>query len=184
VTVARDVKLQIDFNPAQVGAYRLIGYENRMLEAPDFADDRKDAGEIGAGHTVTAFYEVIPAGLELELPNVDPLKYQITSAATGSDELLTVKLRYKEPEGDTSKLIEVPAVDAGKGLAEASDDFIFSASVASFGMLLRESQYQGLLTMGGVEELAESARGKDPNGHRGEFVELVRKAEELREMGK
>jgi len=211
VTIAKDVKIQIEFNPAEVTAYRLIGYENRLLAAQDFNDDTKDAGEIGAGHTVTAFYEVVPAGVDIELPSVDPLKYQAPvspSATADSGELMTVKLRYKEPDGDTSKLIEMPVTDTGLALADASDDFVFAASVVSFGMLLRgagtpstpplarggeehallpnEGRYgdNGPETLGGftfeaVVEMAQGSMGDDPHGYRAEFISLVELAIEL-----
>ncbi len=182
VTIAKDVKIQIEFNPATVGAYRLIGYENRMLRKEDFNDDTKDAGEIGAGHTVTAFYEIVPAGEELDSPTVDPLKYQTppeTATKYESGELMTVKLRYKEPDGDTSRLLEVPVTDAGLSLADASDDFAFGAAVASFGMLLRGSEHCGEFTYGAVLEMADTALGEDPHGYRREFVDLVQRAVEL-----
>jgi Ca-activated chloride channel family protein len=231
VTIAKDVKIQIEFNPVEVNAYRLIGYENRMLRAEDFNDDTKDAGEIGAGHTVTAFYEIVPAGIEIDLPDIDPLKYQASpldasseggmfsldevggehvlgpkaeaAGANGSEpgeqatgaaprglptsgrpvppaalsgELMTVKLRYKEPDGETSKLIEMPVTDRGLTLAEASDDFVFAASVASFGMLLRGSQHSGDFTYDAVLEMARGSMGDDPFGYRAEFVSLVERA--------
>lgn len=179
VTIAKDVKIQVEFNPAQAAAYRLIGYENRMLRAEDFNDDLKDAGEIGAGHTVTALYEVIPAGSDLPLPGVDPLKYQRpaeANAAAGGGELLTLKIRYKEPEGETSRLLEFPVVDAGETLAEADPDFSFAAAVASFGMLLRGSEHRGDSTFASVLDLAEAGRGGDPRGLRADFISLVRRA--------
>lgn len=193
VTIAKDVKFQIEFNPAEVTAYRLIGYENRLLAAQDFNDDTKDAGEIGAGHTVTALYEIVPAGVEIDLPDVDPLKYQTSIAETGSTdetssgltpaaqtgELMTVKLRYKDPDGDTSRLIEVAVTDAGLALADASEDFAFAAAVASFGMLLRGSQYIPDLTYEAVVELAEASLGQDAHGYRAEFVDLVDRAIQL-----
>jgi Ca-activated chloride channel family protein len=184
VTIAKDVKIQVEFNPAEVAAYRLIGYENRILQAQDFNDDAKDAGEIGAGHTVTALYELVPAGESLdEISTVDPLKYQaqpeeLTQAAS-SGEIMTVKLRYKEPAGDTSELLEFPITDEGMALADASDSFIFAASVASFGMLLRDSPYKGDSTFTGVLELAEQGQGEDVYGYRAEFIELVKRAEGL-----
>ena len=187
VTIAKDVKIQIEFNPAQVSAYRLIGYENRLLAKEDFNDDTKDAGEIGAGHTVTAFYEIVPGGVEVETPGVDPLEYQPTATAESetalpeelSGTMMTVKLRYKEPDGDTSKLMKVRVADAGLTLAEASDDFTFATAVASFGMLLRGSEHVPGFTYGAVLEMAQSSRGEDPNGYRAEFAQLVQRAEEL-----
>jgi Ca-activated chloride channel family protein len=186
VTIAKDVKIQIEFNPAEVAAYRLIGYENRLLQAQDFNDDTKDAGEIGAGHTVTALYELIPAGESIDdIPTVDPLKYQAPPAelaeAADSGETMTVKLRYKEPDGDTSKLLEFPITDGGMALADAPDDFIFAASVASFGMVLRDSPYRGYFTYGAVLELAEQSQGADDYGYRAEFIELVDKAKSIAE---
>jgi Ca-activated chloride channel family protein len=180
VTIAKDVKLQLELNPAQVAAYRLIGYENRLLRAEDFNDDKKDAGEIGAGHTVTAFYELVPAGGEAPAAKVDGLKYQPPAEpAAASDELLTLKLRYKEPEGDTSKLIETAVKDAGKAYPQASEDFQFAAAVAGFGLVLRDSQYKGDLTFGAVAELAQAGRGADASGYRAEMIELVKKARSL-----
>jgi Ca-activated chloride channel family protein len=184
ITIAKDVKLQLEFNPAKVGAYRLIGYENRLLNKEDFNDDRKDAGEIGAGHTVTALYEIVPAGVPLDLPGVDPLKYQkpVAVAVNPSPELLTVKLRYKEPAGETSKLLELPVLDKDLGLDKASGDFRFAAAVASFGMLLRDSGHKGNLTYGSLlEELAGGDMGRDEGGYRREFVDLVKAAQRLKE---
>jgi len=183
VTIAKDVKIQIEFNPLQVSAYRLIGYENRLLRQEDFNDDSKDAGEIGAGHTVTALYEIVPAGRGLQIPGVDPLKYQTPMGTTGvaqSGELLTLKLRYKQPDGETSRLLEFPVRDGNKAYSQASQDFKFAAAVASFGMILRESPYQGNGTLAGVLELAEEGKGSDPHGYRGEFLELVKQARALR----
>ncbi|UCE60967.1 MAG: von Willebrand factor type A domain-containing protein [Phycisphaerales bacterium] len=179
VTIAKDVKIQIEFNPAEVAAYRLIGYENRILAAEDFNDDTKDAGEIGAGHTVTALYEIVPAGEPVDRPAVDPLKYQAVPAETRhayTGETMTVKLRYKEPDGDTSELLEYPITDEGWTFADASDDFVFAASVASFGMLLRDSPHKGSSTFEAVVELAEQSVGEDVHGYRAEFINLVRRA--------
>ncbi len=177
-TIAKDVKLQLEFNPAKVKAYRLIGYENRMLQKEDFADDTKDAGELGAGHTVTALYEIIPYGSTEEIPGVDELKYQdnkISPDAFKSKEILTLKLRYKKPDGKKSKLIEHPLIDRNIALARASDNFKFSAAVASFGMLLRESEFKGNSTYERVLELAREGKGKDYFGYRAEFIQLVEK---------
>jgi len=179
VTIAKDVKIQIEFNPAEVSAYRLIGYENRLLSAEDFNDDTKDAGEIGAGHTVTAMYELIPAGEVVDLPAVDPLKYQTPldiSESAKSGEVMTVKLRYKDPEGDTSRLIERPVIDEGTQFVDASEDFMFASAVASFGMLLRDSPHKGGFTYGAVLEVAQQSLGIDEHGYRREFVELVKQA--------
>ena len=183
VTIAKDVKIQIEFNPLQVSAYRLIGYENRLLRKEDFNDDTKDAGEIGAGHTVTALYEIVPAGKGLQIPGVDPLKYQTpmdTTDVAQSGELLTLKLRYKQPDGETSRLLEFSVRDGGKSYSQASQDFKFAAAVASFGMILRQSPYQGNGTLAAVLELAQEGKGSDPHGYRGEFLELVKQARELR----
>ena len=217
ITIAKDVKIQIEFNPALVGAYRLIGYENRMLAAQDFHDDTKDAGEIGAGHTVTALYEIIPPSKLPAPPNAtseEKLKYQpnlkspADSARRGSlapaaspdrkspataaldeqpasrpllqnGELLTIKLRYKQPDADKSSLIEMPLTDDGRAFAKASTDFRFAASVASFGMILRHSPHRGNATLDAVVELAQSSLGADKSGYRSEFVSLVRSAKAL-----
>jgi Ca-activated chloride channel homolog len=181
LTIAKDVKIQVEFNPAEVNAYRLIGYENRMLKKEDFNDDRKDAGEIGAGHTVTALYEVVPAGQSVETPKVDPLKYQkpAVAATFGKGEMLTVKLRYKKPDGDVSKLLEVPLKDAGAKLARASQDFKFAAAVASFGMMLRDSEHKGNADFESILSVARDAKGSDVGGYRTEFLELVEKAKQL-----
>ena len=183
VPIAKDVKIQIEFNPAHVAAYRLIGYEKRLLRAEDFHDDKKDAGEIGAGHTVTAFYELVPPGKEGNLPKVDALKYQPSadvSAASASNELLTLKLRYKLPQADTSELLTFPVVGPAKPLAEASPDFRFAAAVAGWGMLLRDSEHKGLATFQMVTELAQAAKGDDPFGYRAEFLRLVTTSEAVR----
>lgn len=179
LTIAKDVKIQVDFNPAQVVAYRLVGYENRLLKAEDFQDDKKDAGEIGAGHTVTAFYEVVPVGVPIDLPGVDPSKYQPTTApaeGAASDELLTVRLRYKQPDGDTSREIRVPLKDAGTTFDDASSDFQFAAAVAEFGLLLRNSPHKGQSNWPHVLEVAGAVLGSDPEGYRKEFVELAKQA--------
>jgi Ca-activated chloride channel homolog len=182
VTIAKDVKIQVEFNPAQVGHYRLIGYENRILAAEDFNDDTKDAGEIGAGHTVTALYEIVPVGVPLNAPGVDPLKYQQPThlrPAASSGELMTLKLRYKEPDGHTSTPLAFPITDSGRSYAEASADFKFAAAVASFGMLLRGSPYKGTSSYDGVIELAGEGAVRDRHGYRAEFIQLVRKARNL-----
>lgn len=183
VTIAKDVKIQVEFNPAQVTAYRLIGYENRMLKTEDFNNDQKDAGEIGAGHTVTAIYEVVPAGQTIDTPAVDPLKYQQSakpaSDGEASDELLTLKLRYKQPDEEVSTKLEFPITDEGQSFAKASDDFKFASAVASFGMLLRHSQHQGITSYNAVEEIAQDGTGRDKHGYRAEFLQLVRQAKQL-----
>ena len=186
VTIAKDVKLQLEFNPAQVGTYRLIGYENRVLAAADFNDDRKDAGEIGAGHTVTALYELVPPGADKA--TVDALKYQPTEKAKSAvpadlkKELLTVKLRYKEPTGDTSKLLEFPLADNGNKWEQSSPDFRWAASVASFGMILRDSPHRAGASWDLVSELAAEAKGEDRKGYRAEFLQLIEKAKVVAPM--
>ncbi|MCO6437793.1 MAG: von Willebrand factor type A domain-containing protein [Phycisphaerae bacterium] len=177
VTIAKDVKIQVEFNPDEVVGYRLVGYENRMLQTEDFDDDTKDAGEIGAGHTVTALYELIPASPLTE--SVGEETFEPNFAATMNGAAMTVRLRYKDPDGDISRLIEFPAYDTGLTLDDASDDFVFAAAVASFGMLLRHSQYADLIDFPFVAELAGTAMGYDPDGYRAEFVDLVRKADAL-----
>lgn len=176
-TIAKDVKLQVEFNPAKVKAYRLIGYENRLLKNEDFNNDKKDAGDLGSGHTVTALYEIIPVGVESEFFTIDPLKYQTTKidpSAAKSKELMTVKFRYKHPESETSKLIVHPLVDNQVALNQTMDNFRWSASVAAFGMLLRESEYVKNYTYSDVAALAESARGEDKEGYRIEFINMVK----------
>ena len=214
ITIAKDVKIQVEFNPAQVASYRLLGYENRVLAAEDFRDDKKDAGEIGAGHTVTALYEIVlvgdeaggdgvrgaeplkyqpapaPAPPEVK-PAVEPLVYKPTPtpalpaaqpAVEGpvSRELLTVKLRWKKPDGDTSTLLEVPLAEKGGAFAAAPADLRFAAAVAAFGMILRESEHKGTATLPFVAEIAGSSLGHDAGGYRAEFLDLVRKAEVTR----
>jgi Ca-activated chloride channel family protein len=183
VTVAKDVKIQVEFNPALVGAYRLIGYENRMLAAQDFNDDRKDAGEIGAGHTVTALYEIVPPGAATDAvigqASVDPLRYQRPSEPNGaarSGELMTVKLRYKKPDGDTSALTSVVVRN---GTGALTPNLGFAAAVAEFGMLLRRSERSGAATWKTAAELARRHRGEDADGYRAEFVRLVELAAAL-----
>jgi Ca-activated chloride channel family protein len=219
VTVAKDVKVQVEFNPAVAGAYRLIGYENRLLRKQDFTDDRIDAGEIGAGHTVTALYEVVPVGATaaLRLADTEPLRYRRADGGwrtaeggrlttdggrqttenqeletrnpelgtrnsepgTLSSELLTVKIRYKEPDGSVSRRLEFPLTDRGTTWADASDDFKFAASVASFGMILRESPYKGTATLAAVAEWARQGLGSDAGGQRNEFLGLVSRAQTI-----
>jgi Ca-activated chloride channel family protein len=184
-TIAKDVKFQLEFNPARVKAYRLIGYENRLLNDEDFNDDKKDAGEMGAGHTVTALYELIPAGADEEIGSIDPLKYQKNSTSVKPDpnaELLTVKLRYKEPDGLTSKLYENPVKGEVLDLSATSEHFRFSAAVAEFGLLLRESEFKATATIEDVIQLAQGSRGEDEEGYRAEFIKLVKTADELIDM--
>ena len=178
-TVAKDVKLQIEFNPAQVQAYRLIGYESRLLNKEDFNDDTKDAGEMGVGHVVTAFYEVVPVGVESNFAgSVDELKYQkkakeqtIAKETADSKELLTIKLRYKQPDGDSSRKIELTLIDNKSN--EVSSDFRFAAAVAMFGQLLRKSDFKGNATYNKVISLAKTGLDNDPQGYRKEFIRLV-----------
>jgi Ca-activated chloride channel family protein len=180
VAVAKDVKIQVEFNPARVGGYRLIGYENRIMAHQDFNNDAKDAGEIGAGHHVTALYELVPPGKGGETLKLDPLKYSKTVASgSPSNESFTVKLRYKQPDGTTSRLLEIGVVDPGRAFGEASDDLKFASAVAGFGMLLRTSADKGTLTYDGVLEIAQAASGHDPSGYRNEFLDAVRKAKSL-----
>jgi len=183
-TIAKDVKLQLEFNPNTIYAYRLVGYENRLLNKEDFNDDTKDAGELGAGHTVTALYELILKGdaqeTKTELPKVDDLKYQTTKISDEgkySNELLTLKLRYKKPDEDISKKIEFTVNDDFMKLKNCSNNFRFSAAVASFGMLLRDSKFKGELKYKDLIKMAKSAKGEDDNGYRAEFIQLLEKAE-------
>ncbi len=189
-TIAQDVKIQLEFNPERVKAYRLIGYENRIMRHQDFHDDSKDAGEIGAGGSVTALYEIVPAG-EAESTTVGKLKYRHKSDSPAvqprpieqedaSRELLTVKLRYKRPGESASKLIERGVIDEGRSYSAASNDFRFAAAVAAFGMILRDSPHKGTASLDQVHELASESLGADHGGFRGEFVELVIKAKRLR----
>jgi Ca-activated chloride channel family protein len=195
MTIAKDVKIQVEFNPARVVSYRLIGYEKRMLRKEDFNNDKIDAGEIGAGHTVTALYEVVPAGAgavdpAASVPPVDLLKYQSPNPAAvaattpadskASPEMVTVKLRHKKPEGDTSELTERSFTDNGSKFENAAPDLKFAAAVAEFGMLLRDSQYKGKATMGAVIEWAQEGRGRDTAGYRAGFIEMARKAQTLK----
>jgi Ca-activated chloride channel family protein len=188
ITIAKDVKIQVDFNPAKVASYRLIGYENRMLRDEDFHDDTKDAGEIGAGHTVTALYELVLAGTNTPVSSVTPVnrvtpsKYQqptVLSEAAQSDEILTVRLRYKDADATQSQGFELPVVDRDSEFVDATDDFQFAAAVAAYGMLLRKSAHAGNATFDSVREIAVNSAGLDPNGYRSEFVQLVERAREL-----
>ena len=178
VTVAKDVKLQVHFNPLQVSEYRLIGYENRLLKNEDFKDDKQDAGDMGSGHTVTAFYEIVPVGASINMPKVDPAKYTTPTRPNDvakSGEWLTVKMRYKHPtEGTSQELSRVMGKDAiGRPV---SDDFRFAAAVTEFGLLLRESKYRGESSYAHVLKEAEANLGNDAGKHRAEFVGLVRLA--------
>jgi len=200
ITIAKDVKIQVEFNPAVVASWRLIGYENRVMAARDFRDDAKDAGDIGAGHHVTAVYELALVGEADDQTGGEPLKYapaepaadvssgggspaaavaEVSRPADASAELLTVKLRYKQPEGSESVLREVPLADRGGEFAAASTDFRFAAAVAGFGMILRGSEFYGSATLPWVARTAAAALGDDPGGWRTEFLDLVRRAETL-----
>ncbi|MCB9447281.1 MAG: VWA domain-containing protein [Flavobacteriales bacterium] len=178
-TIAKDVKIQVEFNPKEVQQYRLIGYENRMLQKEDFNDDKKDAGELGAGHAVTALYEIVPVGATPEKGNVDPLKYQKTQATRGNDgELATVKLRYKLPDGSESKLL-TQVVRAEAPSAGMAAELQFASAVSAFGMVLRKSEYAGNTGFSDVLEWAKKGVGSDPDGFRLDFIELVELAEGL-----
>jgi Ca-activated chloride channel homolog len=182
LTIAKDVKLQVEFNPRKVKAFRLIGYENRVLAHQDFNDDKKDAGDIGAGHTVTAFYEIVPPGEAFDAPAVDPLKYQSparSSAGADNGELLTLKLRYKQPDADQSALIEFSLKDDGKAFQAADPDYRFAAAVAGFGMVVRGSPHKGQADYAKVLTWANASRGADGGGLRAEFVRLVELARSL-----
>lgn len=178
-TIARDVKFQLEFNPHHVKSYRLVGYENRLLNAEDFNDDSKDAGEMGSGHTVTALYEIVPAGSDEEAPSVDPLKYQQERLLEGkhTKELLTIKMRYKQPDGNKSRLFEKVVINRPAG--STSENFRFSAAVASFGMLLRGSENMGKSSVGSILELAKNAKALDEEGYRAEFIQLVKTVGDL-----
>jgi len=181
-TIAKDVKIQVEFNPAKVKAYRLIGYENRALKNEDFNDDKKDAGELGSGHTVTALYEIIPSNSSENVSGIDELKYQkqqINPKAYDSKEIITLKLRYKLPNGDQSKLIQKPVMDENINFNETSNNFKFSSAVAEFGLILRNSEYKGKSNFVDVIKLAESSKGKDKEGYRSEFIRLVHSCELL-----
>jgi Ca-activated chloride channel homolog len=183
-TVAKDVKVQVEFNPAKVQAYRLIGYEDRRLQAEDFNNDRIDAGDVGAGHTVTALYEVIPVGVPwTPASTVEALKYRQPETRgrppAAGGELLTVKVRYQAPDGGASKRLEFPLVDRGEAFADASADFKFAAAVAGFGMVLRDSPYKGAETLADVARWAAEGTGSDAGGYRNEFLSLVKRTEQL-----
>ena len=179
LTIAKDVKIQVEFNPQVVAGYRLIGYENRALNAGEFNDDTKDAGEIGSGHSVTALYEIIPVGIEsAKLPSVDSFKYQTTQSGGDVEEIGMVKVRYKEPDGDTSSLIRKPVLNQA---SEPSTDLQFASAVAELGHLLRGSEHIESLSWERVIRTAKTNLGEDPHGYRAEFVELARKAKALSE---
>jgi Ca-activated chloride channel family protein len=187
-TIAKDVKLQVAFNPATVKAYRLIGYENRVLAARDFDDDTKDAGELGAGHTVTAFYEVVPVGAEVghAIDDTRADEFALDDARPydfSANDLLHARLRYKKPEETTSRLIEHVVVDERKSIDATDREFRFAAAVAEWGLLLRGSAYKGSGSYEQIMTLAAAGLGSDRNGARAEFIELVRKSKELDRKG-
>ncbi|XWK90059.1 MAG: VWA domain-containing protein [Phormidium sp.] len=183
-TIAKDVKIQVEFNPTKVQAYRLIGYENRMLQAEDFNNDKKDAGELGAGHSVTALYEIIPVGVksDVKLPPVDSLRYQqnqVDSQAYKNNELMLVKLRYKAPKDATSQLITQPLIEQNVSFTNASNNLKFASAVAEFGMILRDSEFKGVANFDQVLELARQSKDVDLAGYRAEFINLVEKTKSL-----
>jgi Ca-activated chloride channel family protein len=181
-TVAKDVKIQIEFNPTHVQAYRLIGYENRALKNEEFHDDKKDAGDMGSGHTVTAIYEIVPAGVQSDyLAKTDALKYQQNNAsgAGKTDEMLTIKIRYKNPDSEKSMLFDQPVRYSLKPISACSENLRFASSVAEFGLLLRNSEFKGTSSYADVIARAKGAFGKDDEGYRSEFVRLVKTAQTL-----
>jgi Ca-activated chloride channel family protein len=185
-TIAKDVKFQIEFNPVRVSSYRLIGYENRLLNDEDFNDDTKDAGEMGSGHNVTALYELIPAGNERKVPSVDPLRYQKSVSADEIDdpsgEYLTIKLRYKKADGNKSMLFEKQVKGYITDMEDASDNLRFAAAVSEFGMILRDSEFRGNATLEGAAGLAKSARGEDEDGYRSELIRLINTVKDMRAL--
>jgi Ca-activated chloride channel family protein len=190
VAVAKDVKVQVEFNPARVNAYRLLGYESRVMAAQDFNNDRKEANDMGSGQTVTALFEVVPRGVDVDVnggSGPEPLRYQQPATAAEqpravrtSNELLDLKVRYKDPEADESKLFEMPLIDRGTAFSNAGADFRFASAVAGFGMILRDSAYKGSATLDWVLTTAQNSRGADKNGYREEFVRLVQRAMQIR----
>ena len=185
-TIAKDVKFQVEFNPSKVQSYRLIGYENRLLNDEDFNDDRKDAGEMGSGHNVTALYELVPAGSDEKMPSVDPLKYQgadrtnVMAANNYHNEYLTIKIRYKRPDGITSMLLEKPVKNYINDMEDTSDNLRFAAAVSEFGMILGNSEFKGNATLEEAAKLARSARGDDEEGYRGELIRLIDTVKSMR----
>lgn len=179
-TIAKDVKIQVEFNPAKVAGYRLIGYENRLLAYRDFYDDKKDAGEIGAGHSVTALYEIVPAGQKVDNGGIELKysKYEPSGTSFGS-EMATVKLRYKEPDGNESKLLSIGVLDHAITVESASENLKFAAAVAQFGLVLRDSRYKGNSNFESISSLANTAIGGDARERRKEFLQLVDRARSL-----
>nr|MBA2737764.1 DUF3520 domain-containing protein [Pyrinomonadaceae bacterium] len=180
-TIAKDVKIQVEFNPAKVAGYRLIGYENRLLADRDFTDDKKDAGEIGAGHSVTALYEIVPAGEKVENDDIE-LKYSKNESSNTefNDEMMTVKLRYKEPNANESKLLTMGVLDKNNTINAASENLRFASAVAEFGLVLRDSRYKGTASFAHINNLAGNSIGEDLKSYRGEFLSLVEKARLLK----
>jgi Ca-activated chloride channel family protein len=185
-TIAKDVKFQIEFNPSRVESYRLIGYENRLLNDEDFNDDKKDAGEMGSGHNVTALYEIVPAGSDELLPSVDPLRYQRNevveqkSSDKSDQEYLNIKIRYKKPDGKTSMLLEKPVKGGVKEIGYASENLRFAAAISEFGMILRSSEFKGNSTLESAINLAGGARGEDEEGYRAEAIRLMKTVRDLK----
>jgi Ca-activated chloride channel family protein len=166
-----------------VESYRLIGYENRLLNDEDFNNDTKDAGEMGSGHMVTALYEIVPNGSGESLPSIDPLKYQspkVSREETYSDEMLTIKVRYKKPDGNTSMLLEKPVKSTAYDIEGASENLRFAAAVAEFGMILRESEFKGSSSLESAAKLAKSAKGEDEDGYRSELIRLIETVKSMR----
>ena len=181
-TIAKDVKIQVEFNPATVQAYRLIGYENRRLNDEDFNNDKKDAGELGSGHSVTALYEIIPAGVNSSFKPLDDLKYQQkkqVQLSGNKTDLMTVKLRYKQPDRSKSVYLDTVIKDESVSMSSTSENFRWSAAVAGFGMLLRDSDYSNQLDYQQLIGLAKAAKGKDEEGYRSEFIRLIKAAQLL-----
>ncbi len=182
-TIAKDVKFQIEFNPSKIQSYRLIGYENRLLAAEDFNNDKKDAGDMGSGHNVTALYEIVPEGADEGRPSIDPLKYQrptVNVEKANDNEYLNIKIRYKKPDGVTSMLLEKPVAGGVKEIKYASENLRFAASVSEFGMLLRSSEFKGSSTLTSAIELASGARGVDEEGYRAEFIRLMKTVRDMK----
>lgn len=191
-TIAKDVKFQIEFNPAKVKSYRLLGYENRLLNDEDFNDDKKDAGEMGSGHNVTALYELIPADADERIPDIDPLKYQPSRNADRdrndfrerpvSTEYLTIKIRYKKPDGETSRLMEKPVRGPVAAIENSSDNIRFTAAVSEFGMILRDSEYKGNSTIDHAIGLASGSRGEDEDGYRAELIRMMKTVRDMKHL--
>jgi Ca-activated chloride channel family protein len=184
-TIAKDVKFQVEFNPAKIKSYRLIGYENRLLNDEDFNDDTKDAGDMGSGHNVTALYELVPTDSDERIPSIDPLKYQTSKQRVNEDndysaEYLTIKLRYKKPDGNTSMLLDRPVRGYLSDIENASDNLRFAAAVSEFGMILRDSEFKGTSTLDAAARLARSARGEDEDGYRAELIRMIDTVKDLR----